>query len=451
MKRLIFLLMLALLGPLPSHAQRKKSSSPKAQTFNPTERPKNLSDDELLELVQKQTFRYFWDLGHPVSGLALERSNVAFDYGGEVTTIGGTGFGIMAMVVAAERQWHPRDSVANRLLKMVRFLSKADHYHGIFPHWLNGATGKTIAFSRKDDGGDLVESSFLFQGLLTAQQYFDGKNPVESELRNRISGLWNDAEWDWYTQGSKNQLYWHWSPNHGWAMNFELRGYNEALITHVLAASAPRYPVSAEVYHKCWAQSNHFSNGKEYYGIELPLGYPAGGPLFFAHYSYLGLDPRGLTDRYADYWKQNVNHTRINHAHCVANPGKFKGYGEKSWGLTASDTYNGYNAHSPTNDFGTITPTAALSSFPYTPVESMKALRYFYEEKGDQLWSEYGFVDAFNETQNWYANSHLAIDQGPIIVMIENHRTGLLWDLFMKNPDVQKGLKKLGFESNPKK
>ena len=430
-----------------SFAQKKKTVAAKPGTFNPADRPKNLSDTALLELVQKQTFRYFWEFGHPVSGMSRERSNVAFDYGSEVVTTGGTGFGIMAMIVAAERKWQPRDSVAARLLKMVKFLSKADSYHGVFPHWLNGGTGKTIPFGRKDDGGDLVESAFLFQGLLTARQYFNQNTQVEMDLRNRISWIWNEVEWDWYTRGNENQLYWHWSPNNGWAMNFELRGYNETLITYILGAASPRYPLTAQVYQKCWAQSDHFKNGKEYYGIKLPLGFDFGGPLFFTQYSFLGLDPRNLKDQYANYWEQNVNHTLINYKYCVDNPKKFKGYGEKSWGLTASDTYNGYNAHSPTNDFGTITPTAALASFPYTPQQSMKALRYFYDDLGDKIWSEYGFTDAFNESQNWYATSHLAIDQGPIIVMIENYRTGLLWKLFMQDPDVKNGLKKLGFES----
>lgn len=445
--RLILCLTLLAASQVDCRAQKKKPATAKPVAFNPADRPRNLSDTALLELVQKQTFRYFWEFGHPVSGLARERSNVAFDYGDEVCTIGGTGFGVMAMVVAAERQWQPRDSVASRLLKMVKFLSKADHYHGIFPHWLNGATGKIVPFGRKDDGGDLVESSFLFQGLLAVRQYFDRDNDLERELRSRITWIWNEAEWDWYTRGNPNQLYWHWSPNNGWAMNFELRGYNETLITYVMGASSPRYPITRQVYDKCWAQSDHFRNGKEYYGVKLPLGFEYGGPLFFTHYSFLGLDPRNLKDQYANYWEQNVNHSLINYKYCVANPGKFKGYGENNWGLTASDTYNGYNAHSPTNDFGTITPTAALSSFPYTPAQSMKALRHFYDDMGDKIWSEYGFTDAFNESQNWYAKSHLAIDQGPIIVMIENYRTGLLWKLFMKDPEVREGLKKLGFES----
>lgn len=405
-----------------------------------------LSDSALLDLVQKQTFRYFWDFAHPVSGMSRERSNIAYDYGPEVVTSGGTGMGVMAVIVATERKWIARDTAARFLLKMVNFLLKADSYHGVFAHWLNGATGKTIPFSRKDDGADLVESSYLFQGLLCARQYFTQNNPVENELRNRIGWLWSEIEWNWFTNGNQEVLYWHWSPNNGWAMNFPVRGFNECLIMYVLAASAERYPVPASVYHRGWAESNFFKNGKEFYGIRLPLGFDYGGPLFFSHYSFLGLDPRGLKDRYADYWEQNRNHTLINREHCIRNPNQFKGYGINCWGLTASDTYHGYDAHSPTNDNGTITPTAALSAFPYTPEYSMQALRHFYEDLGPKIWSEYGFVDAFNESKNWYAKSHLAIDQGPIIIMIENYRSGLLWKLFMSCPEIQSGLKKLGFE-----
>ena len=442
---ILLLLIFAVSNPV--FAQKTKSAVRDLNRIEARGIVQGLSDDELLEEVQRQTFRYFWDFAHPVSGLARERSNEAYGYGNEVVTTGGTGFGIMSTIVAVERGWITRDSAARHLVKMVRFLSKADSYHGVFPHWLNGSTGKTIPFSRKDDGADLVESSFLFQGLLTARQYFNKNTPVESELRGRINGLWNDVEWDWFTRGGQEVLYWHWSPNNDWAMNFAVRGFNECLIMYVLAASGERHPVSPAVYHNGWAQSNFFKNGKQFYGIKLPLGFDYGGPLFFSHYSFLGLNPKGLKDRYADYWEQNQNHTLINRAYCIDNPRNFKGYGENCWGLTASDNHEGYNAHSPDNDHGVITPTAALSAFPYTPEYSMQALRHFYYNLGDKIWSEYGFVDAFNESKNWYAKSHLAIDQGPIIVMIENHRSGLLWDLFMSCPEVQQGLKKLGFES----
>ena len=429
-----------------SFAQKKK----KLDNVKPEELhaiKKDLTDSALLDLVQKQTIKYFWDFAHPVSGMARERSNESYGYANEVVTTGGTGFGIMALIAGVERKWLPRDSVARHLLKMVSFLLKAESYHGVFPHWMNGSTGKTIPFSRKDDGADLVESSYLFQGLLCARQYFNADNRVERDLRNRINWMWSDIEWNWFTRDGRDVLYWHWSPNNGWAMNFPVRGFNECLIMYILAASGEHYPVSSAVYHNGWAQSDFFKNGKKFYGYTLPLGFDYGGPLFFSQYSFLGLDPHGLKDRYADYWEQNQNHTLINHAYCVDNPKKFKGYGEDCWGLTASDTYDGYNAHSPTNDLGTISPTAALSAFPYTPEFSMKALKHFYYDLGDKIWGEYGFADAFNETKNWYAKSYLAIDEGPIVAMIENYRSGLLWKLFMSCPEIQGGLKKLDFES----
>lgn len=405
---------------------------------------KNLNDEQLLDLVQKQTFRYFWDFGHPVSGMARERSNVSFNYGNEVVTTGGTGFGVMAIIVAAERKFITREQAAERTKKIVDFLYKADMYHGAFPHWLDGATGKTIRFSLKDDAADIVETSLLFQGLLTARQYYTADNATERTIRGKINEMWNAIEWNWFTQ-NQNVLYWHWSPNNGWSMNHPIKGYNESLITYLLAASSSRYPITPKVYHDGFANSNTFLNGRKFYDITLPLGFNYGGPLFFAHYSFLGLDPRGLKDSYANYWEQNKNHTLINRAYCIDNPKKYKGYTANSWGLTASDSWRGYAAHSPAEDLGVITPTAALSSFPYTPEYSMQALKHFYFEKGDKLWSEFGFIDAFSEEKDWYAKSHLAIDQGPIIVMIENYRSGLLWKLFMSAPEINDGLKKLGF------
>lgn len=412
-----------------------------AQKKKKVPRPE-LGDSALVTLVQQRTFDYFWKFAHPVSGLAPERTTTP-----EVVTIGGSGFGVMAILVGIERGFITREEGLERLLKTVNFLQKADHYHGIWPHWMDGATGKTIPFSRKDDGGDLVESAFMFQGLLCVRQYFDKDDPKEQELRNKINWLWNDAEWNWYTRDGQDILYWHWSPNNGWSMNHQIRGWNECLITYVLAASSPNFPINPKVYHQGWAVSNHFLNGKDYLGIKLPLGFDYGGPLFFAHYSFLGLDPRGLKDRYADYWEQNRNHTLINRQYCINNPKGFKGYGEDCWGLTASDNHEFYNAHSPTNDLGVITPTAALSSFPYTPEYSMQALKYFYHAVGDRLWGEYGFYDAFSETNDWFDYQYLAIDQGPIVVMIENYRSGLLWRLFMSCPEIREGLQRLGFSS----
>ena len=401
----------------------------------------SVSDDALLDLVQRQTLRYFWDFGHAASGLARERSNpvAGYDFMDTVTT-GGTGFGIMAMVAGAERGFLTRGDVRARVGKIVDGLASADRYHGVFPHFLHGGTGKTIPFSSKDDGGDLVETSFLMMGLLCARQYF----AEDARLGAAIDRLWHDVEWDWHTHG-EDVLYWHWSPRHGWAMNHAIRGWNECLITYVLAAASPAHAIAPQVYHRGCTDSPVFHNGKAYGDKTLPLGPDQGGPLFFAHYSFLGLDPRGLRDAYADYWAQNCAHVEINRAHCVANPHGFAGYGPDCWGLTACDGDKGYNAFSPTNDHGVIAPTAALSSMPYTPAESTAALRHLYEERGGALWRDFGFADSFNASANWVAEGHLAIDQGPIVVMIENHRSALLWRLFMSCPEIRRGLDRLGF------
>jgi hypothetical protein len=407
-----------------------------------------LPDDALLDIVQRQTFRYFWEGAHPVSGLALDRRTSGKR--AEVTdavTIGGSGFGVMALIVATERGWVTREAALERLDRTLDLLLRARCYHGAYPHFMDGRTGEGIPFGRKDDGADLVETSFLVMGLLCAREYFQRDTAEEASIRARVSSLWNEVEWNWFTQGGRDVLYWHWSPYNGWAMDHQIRGWNECLITYVLAASSPRYSIEPAVYHAGFASGGGFRNGKSWYDIELPLGMPYGGPLFFTHYSFCGLDPRGLTDQYTDYWAQNVHHVRVNRAHCVANPGKFEGYGESCWGLTASDDPTGYLAHAPDNDNGTISPTAALASLPYAPAEVLTVLRHFLKRHGKRLWREFGFVDAFCESQNWYADTFLAIDQGPIIVMIENHRTGLLWKLFMAVPEVQAGLRRLGFAS----
>ena len=409
--------------------------------IDPTDKFPVISDNALLDLVQQQTFKYFWDFGHPVSGLARERNT-----SGETVTSGGSGFGIMAIVTGVSRNFITRAEALARMQKIVSFLKNtAQTFHGAFPHWLNGTTGVVIPFSTKDNGADLVETSYLMQGLLTARQFFNGADAAETTLRSDINVLWNGVDWSWFRQNNQNVLYWHWSPSYNWDMNFPIRGWNECLITYVLAASSTTSSIPKIVYDNGWAQNGAIRNNKTFYGYQLPLGPDYGGPLFFAHYSFLGINPVGLTDAYASYQSQTINHTKINYEYCKANPKGYYGYSSECWGLTASDIPNGYTASSPTNDVGVIAPTAALSSFPYSPTESMQALKFFYYKLGDKLWGQYGFKDAFSLHNVWFADSYLAIDQGPIIIMIENYRTGLLWNLFTSCPEVKAGMKNLGF------
>jgi hypothetical protein len=413
-----------------------------------------ISDDSLFTLVQYKTFQYFWDGAEPTSGAARERfhvDNIYPDNDKNIVTSGGTGFGVMAILVGIERKFITRQQGVERFEKLITFLEKADRFKGVWPHWMNGETGKVKPFSENDNGGDLVETAYLVQGLLCVRQYFKDGNEDEKALAGRIDKLWREVEWDWYRNGGKNVLYWHWSPDKQWKMNFPLEGYNECLITYVLAASSPTHSVPAITYHEGWTRGGKMKNDSTHqqYGYHLDLkhnGAPQfGGPLFWSHYSFLGLDPRKLKDRYADYWQHNVNHTLINYQYCVENPKGYKDYGKNSWGLTAGYSVNFYSAHSPNEDSGVITPTAALSSFPYTPQQSMEAMKHFYFDLGNKTFGPYGFYDGFSVHHDWYKPWYLAIDQGPIVVMMENQRSGLLWNLFMSCPEVQQGLNELGF------
>ena len=401
-----------------------------------------MTDDEFLDMTERATLRYFYEYGHPVSGLARERLN-----SGETCTIGGSGFGVMSIVVGAYRGYISRNQAAARIYKISDFLkNKADKFHGAFPHWINGTSGKVIPFSQYDNGGDLIETSFMIQGLLAARQYFDGDDSVEIKIRQNITSIWEGVEWDWYKRYSySTYLYWHWSPNYAWQMNMRIIGPSEGMIAYLLAIASPTHSVNPGLFYVGWASSNSYKNSKSFYGIPLYVGWDYGGPLFFAHYSFLGFDPRNKKDKYTNYFVNNRNHSLINRAYCIANPKSRTGYSDVCWGLTASDDPDGYAVHEPFNDNGTIAPTAAISSMPYTPKESLDALKHFYRTFGSSVWGEYGFKDAFNETRGWFGNSYLAIDQGPIICMIENYRSGLLWEKFMSNPETQPMLDAIGF------
>ncbi|HTR28322.1 MAG TPA: glucoamylase family protein [Puia sp.] len=415
-----------------------------------------ISDSALLNLVERQTFQYFWDGGEPNSGMAPERihmDNVYREHDQSTIATGGSGFGLLAILAAIHRHYISRETGLQRFEKIVSFLEKADRFHGAWPHWLNDTTGHVKPFGRDDDGGDLVETCYLLQGLLCVRQYFREGNGEEKRLAARIDRLWQQVDFDWYRNGGQNVLFWHWSPTNGWKMNFPVHGYNECLILYVLAASSPSHSIPAEVYHEGWAQNGAIDKITTYRNDTLHLHMqgdpPHGGPLFWSQYSYLGLDPRGLKDRYADYWKENVAQSIINYQWCVDNPLHYRGYGRDNWGLTASYSVGYYAAHAPDmrHDLGVISPTAAISAIPYTPAKSMAAIRYWYDSLRARIWGKYGFYDAFSQKDAWYPPRYLAIDQGPEVAMIENYRDGLLWGLFMSCPEVHAGLKKLGFES----
>lgn len=420
----------------------------------------SFTNEQLMNKVQQDALKYFWDFAEPNSMLARERYHVDDIYpenDKNVITTGGSGFGLMTILVGVERGFIPRKEAVKRLNVMADFLASADRHHGAWSHWMNGETGKTVPFGKKDNGGDLVETAFLVQGIITVREYFKNGNPDEKLLAQKMDDLWKGVEWNWYTKGGEKVLYWHWSPTYGWEMNFPLEGYNECLITYILAAASPTHPIDAETYYKGWTRNGKYTSNNSKYGFPLIVKHNGaeefGGPLFWSQYSYLGLDPTGLSDKTVkNYFDLNRNHVLIDYNYILNNPKNWKGYGKNYWGLTASYTRNsdgstGYTAHSPDNDTGIISPTAALSSFPYTPKESMDFLRYIYTEKPEFI----GVAGPYDATSihydNWFTPRYLAIDQGTISPMIENYRTGLLWKLFMNATDIQQGLKKLSFKS----
>ena len=512
------------LGAPPQTAHYKVAASdssydqsPQSNSASATTRA--FTDEELLAMLQEESFRYYYEGAHPDSGTTLE--NIPGD--DRIVATGASGFGIMALIVGVDRGFITRDEGLARMQKIVAFLENAPRYHGVWSHFMDGHTGASLpVFSMFDNAGDLVETAFLMEGLLAARQYFHGENSAERDLYARITQLWKTVEWDWYRRSPDGDaLFWHWSPEFTWHINHRITGYNEAMIIYLLAIASPTHGVPADLYYSGWAgqsaaavnyrrgwsgennaatngesatsstaksagastkdkiatntrassaakknksaknsnaksvatAGDEYLNGHSYFGIKLDVGVGSGGPLFFAHYSFMGFDPRGLRDRYTNYFDNNRNMALINRAWVVANPKHFAGYSAANWGLTASDGPKGYLDHSPDerSDDGTMTPTGALSSFPYTPEASMAALKYFYREKGADIWGIYGPRDAFNDSADWISPIYMGLNQAPIVVMIENYRRGLIWKLFMSNPEIQPMLDKIGFRKDSMK
>ncbi|WP_333663424.1 glucoamylase family protein [Chishuiella changwenlii] len=415
-------------------------------------------ENKLLDKVQKQSIQYFWDYAEPKSKLARERFHPDGNYpenDAHIITTGGTGFGLMSLIVGIDRKFIPREEAVNRILTGLKFLEKADRFHGAWPHWLNGETGKVKPFSTYDNGGDLVETAFLAQGLICLKEYFkDAKNEKEIEISKLADQLWKGIDFNFYTKG-EDVLYWHWSPNYEWKINFPLKGFDETLITYIIAAASPEHSISSDVYYKGWTRNGAIKSTDSVYGIPLIVKHNGidknVGPLFWSQYSFIGLNPTHLVDGIGvDYGKVVKNQAKIHYVYNQNKTESFKNYEKNMWGLTASYSFNpdgtdGYTAHSPTNDRDIITPTAALSSFPYTPKESMDFLKFIYQKQNKKLIGVAGPYDAVDLKNDKVITKYLAIDQGTITPMIENYRSGLLWDLFMKNEDVQRGLKKLNF------
>jgi exo beta-1,2-glucooligosaccharide sophorohydrolase (non-reducing end) len=438
------------------------NESPLSATVSASTRP--FSDDELLDMVQEGCFRYYWEGANSNAGMAIE----ILPGDENLVAVGASGFGIMALIAGVERHFVTREQCAERLVKITRFLRKADRFHGAWPHFLNGTTGKAVNyFGKYDDGGDLVETAFLIQGLLAARQYFNRDNAAEREIRQSITELWRGVEWDWYRKTPTSDfLYWHWSPDYEWYISHPLVGWNETMIVYLLAIASPTHAVPASMYYTGWAgqsdfavkyrqnwsrttQGDHYTNGSSFYGFKLDVGEGTGADLFFTQFSFMGFDPRDKHDEYTDYFRNNRNIALINHAYCAQNPRNYVGYSAECWGLSAGINAGGGRPLSR-DDNGTICCSASVGSFAYTPKESMAALKHFYRDLGSKIWGIYGFHDGFNQTQNWFDPVWMGLNQAVIVVMIENYRSGVVWKSFMANPEIQLALDAIGFKPDAK-
>ena len=461
----LFLILLLVLGC------KNKEDEDNSKNINP---PKERADTEgLLTWIQKCHFEYMWSGARPNSGLARVRyftDNPSHDE--NTLTIGACGFGIMGLIVGIERGFITREQGLARFEKIISFLEKADRWHGMYSHWIDDRTGKTIAFAGsggEDDGADIVETSFLTAGLLCVRQYLKDGTDREKAIAERIDVIWRAMEWDWFAANDNRHstdanidpkddcLLWHWSPTVGFKKNFHLEGYNECLLPYILAAASPAFSLSDEQakasYKNGWSRKGGIVNNGSRYGVPFLVKHNSGvnevGPMFWVAFSYAGLCLEGYKDENGiDYHKAIGNHALIQYQYCLDNPKKWKTYSENCWGLSAGYTSNittDYQAMRTNNDVGVITSNAALIAMPYTPVQSIAAAKhYFWDIPG--LMGPWGFWDAYSDSEG-VITRYLANNQCPVAPLIENYRTGLLWNLFMSSPEIKIGLQKLGFVS----
>jgi hypothetical protein len=402
-----------------------------------------LETNQLLTEVQQASFDYFYQYAHPTSGLARASAKRNPD----ICAIGASGMGFYNLGVGIDRGFITRQEGADLALKELRFLSdKAERFHGAFPHFINGETGKVIPFSKYDDGADIVETAFLMEGVLFAREYFSQQNPDEIAIRQTADKLWRDVEWDWFVNksGEIPAMIWHWSPHYGFKKNLYILGFNECQIVYVLALASPTHPIEAKSYWEGWESAGYESESTQF-GVHLELGSrpSTGPPLFETQFSYLGLDPHQLTFHGRSYFDHFRDFCLVQIRYAESKTNVYKGYGPL-WGITASAGPDGYMAFAPgIRDKGTLAPTAALSSMPYVPRESVACLMEMYQKHGSRLWGPFGFYDSFNFTRDWVARTYLCIDEGPIAPMIENYRSGMCWKTFMKCPEILPVIKML--------
>jgi len=408
-------------------------------------RPAVLNDSLFLDLLQRTAFDFFWNEANPNNGLIKDR-----DTPNAACSIASVGFGLTAIGVAIDRAWITREAGRDRVLTTLntfwqqpqgREMSGTIGYKGLFYHFLDMNTGLRAWNSELSS----IDTALLLAGIIYAKQYFTERHEDALRIRQLADSIYYRIDWDWMRNYQPN-ITLGWFPDKGF-INAWWRGYNEAMIMCILALGSPTHPVPATT----WTAWNSGYSWQTHYNYDY-VNFP---PLFGHQFSHCWIDFRQIQDAYMrqrgiDYFENSRRATLAQRAYCIANPGNFKGYGENVWGLTACDGHNGYKARGAPpaqNDDGTIAPTAATSSMPFTPEVSLAAAKHLYETYRQSIWTQYGFCDAFNLTVNWWAPGVIGIDEGPIVLMLENFRSQKIWQLFMQNPDIQRGLQRAGFET----
>lgn len=446
-----------------SCGENKKADTGKSTMPAATDSVKSKIESPFLDSLSERTFHYFWDLADPVSAQVPDRwPSESF------SSIAATGFGLTAYLVGVERGYITRQQAAERVLKTLKFLQDAPKgdsksgvigFRGFFYHFIDMRTGLRF----KEVELSTIDTGLLMAGILSCQTYFDGDNNTENQIRAIADALYRAVEWDW-ALNDKKCMSMGWNPESGF-LDAQWKGYNEAMVLLVMALGSPTHPIPEGSWQE-WTKT--YKWGK-YYDQEM-VNF---GPLFGHQYSHMYIDFRGIQDAYMkekgiDYFENSRRATYANRAYCINNPSGFTGYSENVWGLTACDgpgnegksdpniSFMGYSARGAAKwyvvDDGTIAPTAAGGSIPFAPEICIPALEEMHNKYGSMIYDKYGFKDAFNLSfprtdgqHGWVDQDYLGIDEGPIVIQIENYRNELVWNLMKKNPYIVDGLKKAGF------
>src|SRR5881275_2906229 len=411
------------LSLVPTSAQSRAPEHPAASPSLSQE------DDKFLDDLENRNFQYFWEQANPKTGLVKDRCNVKINDQGIVASIAATGFGLTALCLGQKHGWIPLAAARERALTTLRFLwKKLPNHRGFFYHWANINTGERVWDSEVSS----VDTAILLCGILSCRTHFR-----DTDITLLAHAITNRVEWTWLSEDT-TLLPHGWRPEVGF-LPYRWDYYNEMMMMYLLGLGSPTYPLRPQAWD-AWKRIPFDYEGMRYIGSFAPL--------FVHQYSQAWFDFRGKRDKYADYFQNSVTATRVHRRFCMELHRQFPEFGADLWGITASDSPNGYvvwggpPATGPID--GTVAPHAAGGSLPFLPQEAMQVLRTI-RNRYPQTWSCYGFVDALNPLKNWYDTDVVGIDAGITMVMAENARTGYIWKVFMENSEAQRGMQLAGF------